>query len=223
MQYGHLQIPVLALLSFVSLLFPVIAGAVRWKNLSRQMRVLLYLLSFYAVVFSVQFTLAYHRMNTNWMWNSYSFIEFIVMASVFVSWTRDERMKHLFIWFIGIVTAFWTIGKLSFEPVTIPPNYTAPAESIAIVAIAIYQVIVLVRDELRKIFRDEKFWIAIGAITYFAGTMPLFAVVNKIFALPLEDFFSLWKINWALTIVENILFSVGFICRPQKNELEMSN
>jgi hypothetical protein len=48
-------------------------------------------------------------------------------------------------------------------------------------------------------------------IIYGTGTLPLYVLANRLLTHSLEDFTNMWSINWVLTIIADILYSVAFL------------
>lgn len=57
------------------------------------------------------------------------------------------------------------------------------------------------------------FWIGIGGIIYWTGTIIIFTMGNEILKMGLNYFDALWHINWIFTIIANICFMRSFWCK----------
>lgn len=211
MQQHHLHIPLLAMLSFFSIVLPVITGWVQFKSLSREMKILLGLFSFYIPETLTNLAMMSSGINTVWLANIYELIEFIVFASVFAMWCKNAKiLQAIKISMVGFA-AVWVIAKLSFESLTLVDTFSAPLQGLLLAAMASTTLIGLLGEEGKPLLREARFWVSTGVILYGVGTAPLFALANKLLVHSLQDFERLWTINWVLLIVANILYSVAFL------------
>jgi hypothetical protein len=199
------------MLSFISILLPVTTGWVHFKTLSREMKILLGLFSFYIPETLTNLAMINSGLNTAWLANIYDLIEYIVFASVFAMWCKNAKiLQAIKISMVGYATV-WVIAKLSFESLTLVDTFSAPLQGLLLAAIASSTLIGLLGEEGKPLLREARFWVSTGVILYGVGTAPLFALANKLLVHSLQDFERLWTINWVLIIVANILYSVAFL------------
>jgi hypothetical protein len=221
MHESHPALPNLALAASISCLIPVIVGTIRWKALSRELRVVLTLLAFYVPFLVVQILLSFHGIKNLWMGDVYELLQFGVLSTVFALWTREEKVRRAMKSSISIGTILWLIGKFSIEPLGGLSPYSAAVFSLILISMALYTLITLLRSELELLFRRPQFWISAGVVIYLAGTLPLFILSNRLLSLPLEEYEKVWNINWGLGIVSNLVYAVAFLCasaaRPMRD------
>ena len=62
------------------------------------------------------------------------------------------------------------------------------------------------------------FWISTGILFYSVGTIILFNYFHKYIHLPPSLRTSIWTINSVLNILQNVLFTIGILCK-QKNRI----
>jgi hypothetical protein len=147
LQQHHLHIPLLAMVSFLSSLLPVIAGWLQFKSCSKEMRMLLGLFSFYIPILALIISLTARGINTLWLNQIYILIEFVVFALVFAVWSRNEMMQKAIRLSIFGFLAIWIIAKLSFERLTPYNTFTAPLEGLLLAAMAVSTLITLLGEE----------------------------------------------------------------------------
>ncbi len=213
MNHNQITVPTLALISFISCLFPVIVGAIRWKHLSRGSRIFLGLLGFYLPVLITQLIMMFHWINTMWTVQLYALIEYCVVATVFWVETKNQFVKRAIRWSIYFYFACWVIAKFTVESFTKYDNYTSSLSSVLLIAMGVFKLVELLRENKDSIFQKSQFWISSGIVVYYVGTMPLFSLANVLLRRPLEEFANYWTINWALMIVVNLMYSKAFSCK----------
>jgi hypothetical protein len=209
-QEHHLHIPFLAFASLLSYLLPVIVGLIQFKSSSGEMRAILGMFSVYIPISLISFYLMHRGINTVWLGQIFELIEYVVLASVFASWSRNKKVQGAIkLGIVGFLVA-WIIAKLSFEKLTLYDTFTSPLAELLLSAMAINTLITLLGEEGKSLHRDVRFWVSIAVVVYCIGTLPLFAVANILLTRPLEEFARIWSINWGLTIVANILYAIAF-------------
>ncbi len=209
----HISGPFLALLSFISSPMPVIVGWIRRKYLSRGSRILLALLSLYLFVLAAELIMVFNAINTHYLSQVYSLVEFCTIAAVFLVESENSQIKAAIEWAIFVFCVFWFVAKLTFEPMTLYDNYSSPLAALLVSVMAVHKLVGLLKDDKDTVSRKSMFWISIGIVIYFVGTMPLFALANMLMTRPLEEFANFWKIDWALTILANLIYTKAFTCK----------
>jgi multisubunit Na+/H+ antiporter MnhE subunit len=109
MHETHPTLPYLFLAAGISCLLPVVFGTVRWKILSRELRIVLALLAFYVAFLVAQVLTSFHGIKNLWMSDLYELLQFVVLAAVFALWTREEKARSVMISSIGIGSVLWLI------------------------------------------------------------------------------------------------------------------
>ena len=206
-----LEIPVLVIVSFVSSYVPPAVGWIRWRFLSKEMRLLLGLFTLYIPFSVANLFLNRHGINSVWMSQCYSLAEYVVYAVVFSSWAKDEKVRSSIKGSIYFYVGFWIIAKLSFEPITLFDTFTGPIRELLLAAMGVYTMLTLVGEENVPILRHFRFWIAVAVLIYSVGTLPMFAIANKLLAHSLERFATVWTINWTLIIIANVFYAIAFL------------
>lgn len=209
----QITVPTLALVSFVTCLFPVAVGAIRRTNLSKGGRIFLGLLTFYVFVLITQLTMVFNKISTLWTVQLYAVIEYCAIAAVFWVESQNQLFRKFIQGSIYFYLVCWVIAKLTVESFTKYDNYTAPLSSILLVAMGVFMLIELLRENKGSVVQKSLFWISAGIVIYYAGTLPIFAMANFLLRRPLEEFANVWTINWILTIVANLLYSKAYLCK----------
>ena len=198
------------MLSFVSCLFPVVVGWIRWHSISKEMKLLFGLFVFYIGVVIVNLFMMGLRVNTIWLAQIYEVIEYVVFAMVFSFWCKNRKGQTAIRTSIAIYVIIWTIAKFSFEKLTLYNTFTGPLESLLLAAFGISTLITLLGEEMTPMVSDSRFWISTGIILYCLGTLPVFALANKLLVRPLAEFEKMWTINWILLVVSNAMYAIAF-------------
>jgi hypothetical protein len=72
----------------------------------------------------------------------------------------------------------------------------------------------VIGNRTQPILNDNRFWVLLSFVIYYAGTLLLIASRGILLHYPIEAFFIVASIDWSLKILFNILFTIGFLC-PQ--------
>jgi hypothetical protein len=145
----------------------------------------------------------------------YSVVEFIAVICILMFWQDSKKMKITFK-FAGILfLIIWIYSKLTFEPFSGLFSVTATISRIILSLAAGYTLFIVFANRTQSLFLTQRFWILLSFIISFAGTLMPVAVQEFLFTHSKQSLFVAWYVMWGLTIIANILFTIGFLC-PQK-------
>jgi len=61
-----------------------------------------------------------------------------------------------------------------------------------------------------------RFWVASGALLYFAGNIMLFLLSGRIAILAINDAMTVYSIHWIIDSVANVFFAGAFLCMDRQ-------
>jgi len=73
----------------------------------------------------------------------------------------------------------------------------------------------LLKTAARKLTHEPVFWVLTGTLLYFSGTFAVMGLSNELMKLGRWYFDFAWHINWGLTIIANMLYAKGVLCKAQ--------
>lgn len=216
----HYSIPVLLRIAEWSYLLPVIAGWTRWKFLSQGIRVLVIMFTSSLPFIAGVDYLSGHYVNTVWISEVYSQIEFVVFGLVFASWSREAKANAFSKAIVIFSLVVWVAAKLNFEGLTATGTFTDCLRDLSLAIIAVTVLILLISQETPRMFGDPRFWFVSGALFYNFATLPFFALANQFLPYSVSDLAKVWSINWIATILVNTIYVVAFIVSRGDSRIE---
>lgn len=149
-----------------------------------------------------------------WLSQAYILFEYALVMFIIYSWQESQRMKVLFKTILGLYIIFWICAKFTFEPFNELDSVTAIISRVILTLSAGYTLFVVIGNRLQPLLRQQRFWVLLSFVLFYAGTLLPFAVQGILYSHSSEDLHLAWSINWVLAILSNILFTIGFLC-PQ--------
>jgi hypothetical protein len=93
-------------------------------------------------------------------------------------------------------------------------SLSASAEAVLIIVYSIFYLYEQVNDpSVLLVYNTKKFWIVLAFLIYFSSTLFLFIYAS---AMTNQEHKSYWNINNFFDELKNVLFSIGFVMRPDK-------
>ena len=112
---------------------------------------------------------------------------------------------------------FWIYAKLTFEPLNGSYSITSSISRVILALSAGYTLFIVIGNRVQALSSNNRFWVLLSFVLFYLGTLIPVALIGIIFHHG-ETAFSIGSINWALSIVTNILFTIGILC-PQIQQL----
>jgi len=212
-----MQYPALTYISMFSTALPLLIGVYRWRLVSRELRILIIYLFFGLTVEILSMWFIKSYLIDLGLIHSYILIEFIFIMSIIICWQESSEMKRWLQVLLFLYILFWSIAKLTFEPLNGLYSLTASVSNVLLALCAGYTLFMVIGNRMQSLFYYRSFWILLSFILYYAGTLILSALQGFLIHYSREDIFLAISINWSLKIIFNILFTVGFLC-PQTQQ-----
>lgn len=196
-----------------SSLFPMAAGVYRWKKIDRPLRYFILFLTVTVVQIGMEYVLGRQKIPTQVLTDFYTAFEVSFLLLLFRLFIRSHLKKKIFIMFIAIELLILVFSSIYHNDI---PQFNSILLLSARLFLIISSMIVihtLITDSMNTslpIYKYYVFWIASGVLIYSSGSFIVLSLGNEIVKLGIDYFFAIWKINWALFIIANILFSRSF-------------
>lgn len=209
-----MSIPLLAYVAGFSVGFPVFAALFKIRSLDREMRLLLVMFSIGAVNVVLQFVVAFSGFHNLFLAHFFLLIEFLFFLWVFSCWF-DRRLHIIFRTVFALFIVFWILSHVSLEKFDEPAYYTSLLSKILYTAISIVLLHRISADSTKSILQDSRFWFLSGVLIYASGGILFASLRSAIDKLPLDGLLVAYSVHWIITIVTNLLYAIGFLCKPQ--------
>lgn len=156
------------LLSLV-VLFPWIAGLVRFKSMRRMYRPFILLITIAVLTEIVsRITIYYYKTDNNAIINIYSLIEYILIITQFYFWRYHSRTRRWYPYFGLLCVIIWIIENLVLGNVMQDVGTVfRVSSSFIVVILTINEINYLIIHENRNLLKNARFLICIGFLIYF--------------------------------------------------------
>jgi len=154
-----------------------------------------------------------------WLYNLLRFITFNTLFYIYFKSLNDKSFKKWIKIFAFIYNIFyiinWALIQSFFYEMSVMPKVLG---SLLLVTIAIFYFIELLKsDKIITYHKKLLFWISIGLILFYTGTIP-FSIKISGYAL-LKGIHNLFLIIWILAILMYLIFAFGFIWSDKEEEV----
>jgi hypothetical protein len=208
--------PILGYLAVVSYVLPIPAGMLKYRNLSRELKILLYLLIIGFITDVVSLWQYLGPRSANWLVHIYTIIEFILLMSIISLWQESKMMNRFFRLLIGLYIVFWIFAKCTFEPINGLYYLSGSISGVILTLSAGYTLLIVIGQKAQPLFRYDRFWILLSLVINYMGSLLPIVFASIVFAYSLEYLFRLWSITWLLAILSHVLFMIGFVCHKTR-------
>jgi len=155
----------------------------------------------------------FHRSN-NWVYNSFTLIEFWVYGYFFRSILPGRTMQRLVLAFLVIFPIFWCITVFYIFGFTAWNSYVIIAGSFfSVLFCLLYYYRLLTAHEIRNLGSVPEFWIATGMLIFYMAALPYFGSLNFLIQYHIKVAHNLLTVLQILDTLMYIIFSYGFLCR----------
>ncbi|RPI01199.1 MAG: hypothetical protein EHM64_16100 [Ignavibacteriae bacterium] len=190
-------------------------GIYRYKKLSKPLRYLVWLLTFWFLMSIIEFLVdKLLHIHNIWLLHYVTFIETIFTMAIFYQWRTSKINGLLYIVSTILFLIIWVIGKFTIETMEFGDNFTVSISYILIISFIVYLMLHIMREDNISLTNDARFWVASGFCIYFSGTFLLFALFNFMLSIPREIMQKIFVLNWLFTIISDAFFVRSFFCKP---------
>jgi hypothetical protein len=208
-----MKIPVLAYIAMGSSFFSMVVGFYRWKKVDQPLRYFILFLSVTAIQIGVEYVLGRFSIPTQVLTDFYTAFEVTFLLFLFRMVISSNLKKKIFLVFIILdllILVFSIIYKSEISQFNSVLLLSARLFLIISSMIVIHSLLTDTLNISKPIYEYYIFWIATGVLIYYSGSFIVLSLGNEIMKYGIDYFFAVWKINWILFIIANILFSRSF-------------
>lgn len=206
----------------LSIVFALIIGIVRFKNIDS---------SYYPLIYNAAFVFVLEILVQLLMQeglikplevsvNIFSFIDFFLFTWLFHNWGLFNRSKKAFAFIVAGFFIAWLVTTFLAGGITIPNNYFRLLYSFALIFFSVSTFNKAIVNDRGSIFKNPRFWICLGVIIFYAfftvvcvTRLSLFKYnVSRIFRVQLQE------INTYSNLLVNLLYAVAILWIPRKKD-----
>ncbi|MBI5645749.1 MAG: hypothetical protein HY962_02365 [Ignavibacteriae bacterium] len=223
---GVPEMPAVFRIARFSNLLPCFLGFFLLPSLSRDLRILLALVSA-GVLGEVATWIAIDYVSTNpqdmnllWIFHIFTIAEFIFLMMIFNTWHMGRRSRKA-VSIAGPVVLVILIAAKMYQGIKGTEQFDSFAttiEGIVVVTLAVLTLIYLTSDDIVHIFEDPRFWVVSAIMFYFAGNLIIFALGQEALGVLRADNTTeaIWTMHSALNITANCLYAYSFYLSHKK-------
>lgn len=203
----------LAFILSLSILFPLLTGLIRYRNIPVSYRPLIYALGIGLVNEVVCYTLFYSSSNAL-PTNIYFLCEAMLLTWQFHAWKNTLKQKWAFLLLEGILLASWTIENIVLGRIYDFSPVFQVGYSLILILLSVNQLNWLIVNERGVITRNAVFLICVAIIVFFS-----YKVLAEIFYYYAPEKIiknNIFGIESYLNVGYNILLATAISCIPPK-------
>ena len=200
----------IAALSFIA---PLTVGAINFKRLNREIRLLFFLMVIVAIVNITTLYLSQVKIEYHWIHHIYTPIEYILLATIFSYWARQKVIKKILIISIPGLVAFSIYNSLFLQNLSELNSNAITLTQVLYSLITSYTLYVLMTEDYGRIYRNHVFWIASGLLIFSAGDLAYFAFYPMVRSNLLV---AIWAIHAIFNIVVHVFYLIGILCQARQ-------
>jgi hypothetical protein len=208
--------PWLYYFALFSPLLPIIQSTFRGKFLEKEEKALVLLLLWGLIIDGLLIWLLKGTQASSFIMNIYTLIEFLLIMFIIYNWQSSKSLKKTIIGISFVYFLFWTIAKFTFEALLSPYYITGTISNSIIALCAGFTLFRIDYDNGTNLLKSTRFWILLAFIIYYSGTLVPIIVQGILYKQSREIFLLAWSINWILSIVANMLYSMGIFLKSKQ-------
>lgn len=197
----------LAHISSISVLIPLIIGAIQWKNLSKKFKLVFYVLACAALSDIISLFCIRNGIN-NWpIVNAFFIFQFLLFYLFFLS----DYPKHFFLNLLFSGFLLYSILNYLFLETPVKFNeYTSYTGALFMMVLALAVLLRLLRDLPAERVKDlPMLWIAFAVLVYFGGTLFPFLFNNYLIANLPSKHKVIWIVHNMLNVMKNVFLAIA--------------
>jgi hypothetical protein len=215
-QGNEMSVPMLEYLAIASYVMPLPAGMLKYRMLSREMKILFYFLIIGLVTDVLSLWQYLGPRSAHWLVHVYIIIEFVLLMVLISFWQESRRVNRIILLLTGFYAGFWILAKCTFEPFNGIYYLSGSISAVLLTLCAGYTLFIVIEQRSQPLFRYDRFWVLLSLVINYTGSLLPIVFAGIVFAHSREYLFRLWSITWIATILSHLLFMVGFLCQKTR-------
>ncbi len=210
-----MKYPLLYYVDLYSGLLPIGTSLMRLKLFRASAFVLfVYFVGNFATEF-VTYVMASHNIVNLWVLHLFNLFEISLPLAFFYINEKKRLWRHAYtvVWALYII--FWFVSKFTIEPFSSQAQYTHTLSSGILSVAAVHVLVTMIKSEESIIYYDYRFWATVAILLYFSASAILFGSLNALGRLKAIDAFTVWRYQWMLSIITNLIFAGSFLWKPR--------
>lgn len=199
-------------LSTLSILLPLVLGAVFFDSLTLPLRILYFFIVICGIFELWSLVLFYYQENNLFLFHFQTIAEFVLLSLVYITIFDTRRLKSIVLVSSIAVTAYLIFGIFKSDLGTFDSTNRIVESSVLIFYFILFMIDALNRMNAPNLEMQPYFILTSGLIVYFAGTSFVFLLSNHISE---SSFLPAWTIHNLLNIFLNVIYA-SVIWRSKK-------
>ena len=198
-----------------STLIPAVLGIWRFGRLDKPMKYFAVLCVVGAVNVLLEVVLSRLGIRNYFVSDLYFLVAVPFFGLVYHFSIKAQLARNLLRVCTALFVLVWLIHKAAFADPNQLSSTLAMITAIWLVVMSIVTLNALLKTAARKLTHEPVFWVLTGTLLYFSGTFAVMGLSNELMKLGRWYFDFAWHINWGLTIIANMLYAKGVLCKAQ--------
>ncbi len=183
------------------------------KNVVHWLKLFCPFLGITIIVEGYAFYLSYHNHTNLWLYHIFAFIEFCFYLYV-VSCIIHNLKARLLIKYILILYVCVAIIDIIITPNNSFVTFAYTLGTLLIIVCCVYYFFELFHyPKPKNLAREPSFWICLGLLVFYCGTLPYFGMMTFISAVSQRVVKALWVLLDIANIMMYTFFIIAFLCQ----------
>lgn len=202
-----------------SILFPVVAGIIRFRYLGKDFLLFVLLIWVGAVNDTLSLFLSYSVGNNALNGNIYVLAEYLCILYIFRIW-NGNGMKRYIIWAtVGLLV--WVMDNFVIHAIRDNNSLFRIVYSVVLIFFSVDRFNNIVIADKGQLFRNPEFLICLAFVVYYF--CKAFAEILNAYSVPFDAMFykRLWLGLAVVNFLANITYGIAILCIPKKKEFTL--
>ena len=192
-------------------------GLVRFHQLPRGLRFLVWLIGFVLVLEAITRVLREQHRPNLFLMPIYSVVEFCLLALVYREALQSAFFSRLVPWLVGSFTIYALFDSLQTSLLTqFRPGQQVVQSVLVLFIVGAYFRKLLNELMVRRLEQEPMFWISTGLFVYFLGYVQIALFSNYLLRYSKQLNLTIWAVHALLYMLLYSCYSLALWMRPQK-------
>lgn len=193
---------------------PILLSFFYYKGYNRNIRVLFYYLYISLILDVVTIILAHYKINNSINSHLDTLAQILFLGVLYFYTLKVQTLRKPTISITIILVLFTILNGIFIQGFDHFNSYSRTAVNMFLIVLPLFYFYELLRmEKIVKIEKEFMFWVSVGTLIYYAGTLFVFILcLNPEIGLSKEISNQIWVVNSVLTILQNILFGGAILC-----------